>query len=402
MNLREQLKRIRRYLRDPDGNIWSRDLLINLYNDAQENLQIQTRFLENAQTLRTPTLYQFSYMYDWEWGQLSGTQFYQALRFHEQGEFSFTMMWESQLDFGGTTPEYGTMFTHPWEAWYTDPAQTVKVKFPENYHTTKLLAYDQKAITKITKKEITVNDSSYITTQGEPQYYYREDDLDNSFTPYPRPSTIVWDDPIDSPVDPDFLYTFDWESTLLTGNGENWTEITSNLHHVFEWEKEGYGGEDFGIRGMYLFELDVADGVSVLYDSRQTSGTGTYATRSATLFNQDTGITIDVLDDVDNFFLIFDITPTRLVDDSDESDFPKFLRKYIEYEVISRAYGANTDGRIKSLSDYWNLRHLQGLERIRLFMKKRRQDRNYQLRTGVTPTTRLRRQAKLPSTYPVI
>ncbi|NIT59316.1 MAG: hypothetical protein GWN00_24770, partial [Aliifodinibius sp.] len=67
--------------------------------------------------------------------------------------------------------------------------------------------------------------------------------------------------------------------------------------------------------------------------------------------------------DVDNNLLVvFEKNPVEITDTSDESGFSIFLRKYIEYGVISRAYGANTDGRIDSLADYWNMRHEVGVK----------------------------------------
>jgi hypothetical protein len=54
MNFGDQLKRIRRMLRDPNGNLWSRSILKTLYNNVQREINRQVRFLENAQVLKYP------------------------------------------------------------------------------------------------------------------------------------------------------------------------------------------------------------------------------------------------------------------------------------------------------------------------------------------------------------
>jgi len=99
--------------------------------------------------------------------------------------------------------------------------------------------------------------------------------------------------------------------------------------------------------------------------------------------------------------MIYDVDPTNIETASDDGDFPDFLKKYIRYGVISRAYGANTDGRIQSLSDYWSIRYLAGVEATKKFSRNRNNDRDYRLITGGASTRRTRRHPRLPSTYPV-
>jgi hypothetical protein len=108
------------------------------------------------------------------------------------------------------------------------------------------------------------------------------------------------------------------------------------------------------------------------------------------------------LDVDDNLIVIFDKTATDLSDDTDSSVFAAFLHKYIEYGTLARAYGANTDGRIRSLAEYWELRKKVGIKAIKIYQSKKNVDRNYCLQTKGARPIRSTRHPRLPSTYPNI
>jgi len=76
-----ELSKLRRVLRDPDGNIWSDVFLRHIWNDIQQEFQKKTRVLEDVIGQRIPQLYHFSYQHDWEYGYLPSkwSQFYQCL-----------------------------------------------------------------------------------------------------------------------------------------------------------------------------------------------------------------------------------------------------------------------------------------------------------------------------------
>ena len=346
MTWSDELTRIRRYLRDPAGNIWSDDLLLTIYNDVQKELAHQTGILEEVIALRVPPLYQWSYMYDHEWNQLPTTnsQFYQALHYHHQSQAVICYDWEGQQlnKIGTAQAEVGTRFTHPWEAFTSIiPGDLVPFRFPNNFDTLKFITYDREPVYYRPRKDIEKRDSSYITTEGQPLYYYRQDDLDNSFIAYPLPNTA--------------------------------------------WTDELVGGES----GMVLFGPgDTVD-----------SDTGTIILRDGTLLQTQTGVAVDLID-FDNSFLIgYDIAPNDLVEWSDESDFPDYLQKYIEYGVLARAYRVNNDGNIPSLADYWQYRYDFGVQLMNKFKYKRMQDRDYKLGTQ-TLVRRRKNHPRLPSHYP--
>jgi hypothetical protein len=104
--------------------------------------------------------------------------------------------------------------------------------------------------------------------------------------------------------------------------------------------------------------------------------------------------------DVDNNLLvIFDKNPTELTADGNTPDFPAFLHKYLEYGVVARAYEANTDGRIPSLAEYWEMRRKFGFKAVKIYMSKRRSDRHYQLRDRDSRVTRQQKHPRFPDAF---
>lgn len=409
----DNLKRIRRYLRDPNGNIWSDAFLLGLFNDVQKEFQTKTNYLTDVKSVRVPPLYDFSYLYDFEWPLVdSETGNYQALRFHQQGEIVYCHRFEPQVVWGltdSTATEEGTHFTHPFEAFLCDsPGDLVPLQFPEGFHNAILVAWDKEPIDFITRKQITQDDPSWATRTGEPYAYWRPDQFEDQFCLYPIPSTVSWDTYTETqsvPL-PDYIYAFPWEETAayISGSGQSWTrEDTANSRqYIHEWESDIGVGEDRAVMyGMWSFEIG----------SGTTDHTGIILYTSTDTVSSEFGIVVDtgdemltddIVDPDDNVLFIYTRTPTELTGPTDSSTFPDYLQKYIEYGVLERAYGADTDGQIPSLRDYWAYRKEIGINAIKKFMSMKRQDRDYRLVTKGAPGFRTRRQPRLPDAYPAV
>jgi len=345
MTWTNNLSRIRRFLRDPDANIWDDALLKNLFNDAQRDIQMKTSYLDDVQAVRVPPMYDFSYLQDWEWPFLSSTiGNYQALRFHQQAEIVFCHRWEPQSVWGlveATAPDEGIHFTQPFEAFMGEvPGDIVPLQYPSGFHNAKFVAWDKEPIDFITLKKIQQDDPSWMGRSGEPFAYWRPDKFENQFCLYPNPSDPVWDDIADGPG----MVTHTEEAT----------------------ESSEYG-----------IIIDTGD-----------------------LMPSDFGITTDIIEANDNVLFVFSKNPTAVADVTDESDFPDYLQKYVEYGAIERAYAANTDGQIQSLRDYWAMRREMGMKAITRFISMRKQDRDYRLTVKGVPGFRTRKAPRLPDSYP--
>ena len=344
MSWNDELTKIRRLLRDPDSNIWTDDFILQLFNDIQKDFQHRTSVLEDAAVQRIPGIYHFAYMHDWEYQFLPTTLsvFYQCLNQHDEGVFCHR--WESQVvtAIAADVSDYGAHFTQPWEAYMgLNPGDVLKNRFPANMRNLKHIAYNEKPIYRTTKKTVSTTDPSYVTVEGEPFAYYEYDDLDDSYVLYPRPSASFAD------------------------------------------------------------EIDGAEGPAwYISDDTEDVTTGTIAVRTGDFATDNVGAVFDIIGLTNNVFMIYDVDPTNIETASDDGDFPDFLKKYIRYGAISRAYGANTDGRIQSLSDYWSLRYLAGVEATKKFSRNKNNDRDYRLITGGASFRNLKRHPRLPSTYP--
>jgi hypothetical protein len=344
MNFSYDLIWIRRYLRDPEEKIWDTALLIELFNQAQHDLQFQTDVLQDVAIISSPPKYAVSYLHDCESAFLDGTA-YRALR-QQQNFFACTARFEAQEFFNidGDITDTGTAaFTHPHEAWIVDPNVVVRFPLPENFSSDNGLFYDRRAIEYRDKKAIQLSDPSWETRSGEPLYWYRDDENSNQFVPYPRPSSASWNDE--------------------TGSGM----------------------------------------VTSVADDTTSSEDGTIIQRTGSVLSNDLGVGVVVLDTDDNFTLIYDVSPRPVETVSDAVDWPDFLRKYVRFRTLELAYGSNTDGRISSLRDFWGKRYKLGIEAVQKYLANKLVDRVYRLKThDRAMTARNHKHLRLPNAYPAI
>lgn len=420
MNYRDQLTKIRRFLRDPNGNLWDDAYLKTAFNNAQRDLQRQVKYLENVQNIPVPDFYQMSYMHDWEWAYLpsSQTKFYRCLRYYDQSQYVVCNRWEIQVDYGSTGIEAdGGHFTQPWEAWYLTPGEPVRLRFPEDFHEVKVLAYDYEPMPYVDISSIMDRDPDYTTRQSEPYCYYRPDALENEFVLYPLPSSVTYTDYIEEDAH-QFAYTFDWESSYGSGSGIKLTRTDSDnsREYLYIWEvsenqdlastddKEVFGSKsDYGMRATYRWEVSESGAygqINFIDGDTVDSPIGAIVKRTDTLFSQDEGVAISAVDTENNVLLIYEVIPEDIIDDTDISQFPEWMQKYIECSVTEKAYGSNTDGRIQSLADYWAMRYQVGVSMIKRYKSLRRADRNYAMVTPGAPPRQNRRLPRLPDEFP--
>ena len=341
-----ELAKLRRNLRDPNGNIWTDIFLRHIYNDIQQDFQKKTRVLEDVVSQRVPQLYHFSYQFDWEYGYLPSkwSQFYQCLIQHDFSVISHR--WEAQAitSIDDSVTGYGINFIQPWEAYMgpSVPGHEVKMRFPQNFNHVKFMAYDEEPIVASTKKRIQNSDIGYLTRVGRTFAYYPYDETDNSYVLYPRPTVSFADD---------------------------------------------VAGE-----GIAFYEAG----------DTESDTTGIIAVRDDSTPSASFGASVDIVGTVDQVFLIYDVSPNDVANFDDEPDFPEFIRKYIRYGAAARAYSSNTDGRIPSLGEYWQTRYDVGIRFVRRYVRNRRQDRDYRLTTKAVGARRSRRTPRLPSGYPAV
>lgn len=418
MNWADHREWIRYYLRDPDGNIWSDALLLRLFNDESQRLQVRKNVLEKIEVLRIPPFFEMAITQPWEWDFVDHTagKVYEAFNRHDQSGFTFCNNWEAQELWGlsGTvTAQEGTQYTQPWEAFAgITAAKPVPFHFPDDFREAIYLSLDRREMEASSQKILSSLDPSWQTTGGEAVVYWRPDSESNLFHVYPLQTTNNWNDVEELPELYDFGYTQDWEAegNYLSGNGFKFT-VEDSVHgteNTYVWEDVAEGEDKEGtiwtetVPGTWLDAaiLDNQQGMLLFAGSETVNDQlGTVVNREGSYMQPDQGIAIDTVDDEDNITLVFKVVPVDLVVDTDESAWPDFLAKYVRYAVLERAFGANTDGRIESLRDYWGKRKKLGDLVIDKFLAKRRTDRDYRLRTKGGPSRRLVRDPRLPDNF---
>lgn len=192
----EHLAKIRRFLRDPSGNIWDAAFLLRACNDEQMDLQRRCNVLTKVASVLVPPQYNMTYLHPWEYAHTGYTTgLYMALHYHHQSQTVYCHAWEAQELSGndGSDTDGGYHFTHPWEAAAVTTDDPMLIALPTDFDQTRFIAWDRKPLDYTTQKAITAGDSSHQTRTGEPCAYYRPDISGNTIVLYPKPSTITWD-----------------------------------------------------------------------------------------------------------------------------------------------------------------------------------------------------------------
>jgi hypothetical protein len=114
----------------------------------------------------------------------------------------------------------------------------------------------------------------------------------------------------------------------------------------------------------------------------------------------DTGMMIDVVTLDDAFFCVYEPIPTPVDDTTSKTDWPDWIVPAVEYATLERAYGADSDGFIPSLRDYWAMRKEAAIQALRRFKRARLNDREFVIGRGLEKSNRSR--ARLPAGYPAI
>jgi hypothetical protein len=342
MNWADQLQILRRFLRDPAGNVWGEALLRDYWNEVSQDLQSQTSILEEVAVIPLPPRFHYSYVHDWEMGFLEGNVTCNVLK-QQGGYYAACYIWEVQEHFNieaDISDKGSGTFTHPWEAWELNPGVPVPLPFPSDLQAVRALYYDHKPLGFESRKSIERNDISWALREGEPISYSRSDEYSNNWFLYPRPSSVANND--------------------VEGEGM----VTS------------VSGDTTG------------------------SETGFLSQRTGTVLSAEHGLAVDVLEGTDQVIIYYDVQMLDVGSLGDSLQWPDYLLKYVRHGTIAKAFGANTDGRVPEMEAFWAQRYRIGIGLINNLVSKRKSDVDYRFRTQGLPSRRNRRHSRLPSGYP--
>jgi hypothetical protein len=208
MDWATQLNRIRRWIRDPIGNIFSEPFLRRLYNDEQQRIYSLLGVVSNIQAIRTHPAFQSGYTHDLEWvysGHANG-EVYQVGQYYDAGDYVYLHVWEAESlkGYGATTQESGDVYTQPWEAWMVTTAWfPPPIPMPDDFDEAVSIIYDRDQVDPETKRELIAgDDTTWKTRGGGPISYWRDAKENNWIRLYPIP-TLTWQDSEEVSGDPD-------------------------------------------------------------------------------------------------------------------------------------------------------------------------------------------------------
>ena len=334
MTLSATLTKLRRFLRDPDGAIWTDADLLTYWNDAQVEIAQKTLILSNVEAHHYPPEYNYTYTHDWEKQFVEGDSYCPVEQSMTREGMSFTHVWESAyyLDTISTT-QSGYRCTHPWEAYYAAPDGFVPVPLHAQLDRMLFAAYDREQIAPASRKEISEGNAYYQTQTGSPTHYWRIDDYSNQIVLFPQPSMVIvnydYPDILDDPAT---------EPNPVTTSTEEWLD------------------------------------------------------------DSDTGLITDIINLDDSLFMVYQSIPSDITAWTDDTDLPPWFLKGVECAALERSYGADTDGFIPTLRDYWKVRKDLHIKLIGKFKVMRLTDRDFVMRSFLKPACS--RHGRLPGNYP--
>jgi len=396
MTLADSLTRIRRFLRDPNGDIWTDDDVKTYFNDAQKEVAQKVRLLTRIETSYYPPQYTWSYLFDFEHEYVEGDE-YRPLHLHMQTGSVRCYPWETAIwPETITTGDDGARFIHPWESEYCSPAEAVPVPLHAKFEAMKYAAFDNSPLDMMTERELMKWDANYRTRTGKVEYYYIPDEYRNQVILYPRPSTVVWQfEDHTGTLDTTTAYS-DTNTMAYTGDWEHDYLGTATGYYAFPLQGESYF--DYGM-SLYTWEQVEEIGAEMLLSIGIPEEIGGMIyDGDSWLDQQDVGLAVDVIDTDNALLMVYDFSP-RDIGFTDGSDFPAWAVKTVEHATLERCFGADTDGYIPTLRDYWKLRKEIGINMLNRVYRMALNDRDYRLGGNGQATTR-GRGFSLGSHYP--
>jgi hypothetical protein len=327
------LERIRRFLRDPNGNIWTDNQLLLYWNQAETDLAQKTGLLVWVRALAWPTRMNWTYHHEFEKQYTDGDRIRVGTYWYAN-DMVLTCPWEASYWMDDAPSDEGHRWTQPWECDLGAASDPIPTLYHAQHHKMVYIAFDEEPVEGIPRANLARKDDFYRTRVGEPTHYYPLDEDERTFALYPRPSSVTHDD-----LDP---FSDGWEDT---------GGIVSFLEELME--------------------------------------------------TQEAGIPIETIETAGNIFMVFQITPTPADDVTTESDFPEWVHHYVECGVLERAFGADTDGFIPSLRDYWRSRKELAIEALKRFRINQLRDRRYR-RGGERRRVRSDQHPRFPDGYPAV
>lgn len=190
LSLGSSLPQLRKFLRDPNGLVWTDVMLVSYWQRALIEVAQKTGVCMVAEARPWPPRYDYAVTYDWEKALVEGYQ-WECFPYWEANEMAITQGWEAS--FNSDNPESettGYKITQPWESCYADTEQIIPLKVGGKHLKTVFAAYDEQIVTPITVNALGQLDPWYRKRVGLPLNFYWWDETEMTIGLYPRPTPV--------------------------------------------------------------------------------------------------------------------------------------------------------------------------------------------------------------------
>ena len=403
--------RLRRYLRDPNAKVWSQDLLMDLFNDAQQHFHQDLKMDVVVSAVSVPAQYEWSSTSEWEEDYLEGYTRRAGTSFEASGEVVF-FRWEI-TQIMGDTPQVsdGYRCTHAWEIYQGTVVIIDRdvLPLPYDFDDPLLIAFDGEKLTPIEEREVQASDSRWEYNTGEPwRYYMTGEDQDRRFVMYPRPSGITL--PIIENSQINGSFAFDWEEDEINdGYSQLPTADAYTCFHAWEtyYVNEGsFPGPEYDsvTIATHLWEVELSDSAVLAgIDGETFEGeTGVTGRWDDAILMSDYGVDVDYIPLSNNVLLVYKPRVVDILSGSDDIEHVlDWHVKYIERKVMSLAFMINNDRYSPQMSQFWEGRYMDGIRIMKKYKSKRNMDKRPQLK-GKSFSRYNKRLVDLPYPYPSV
>lgn len=438
----EELNKVQSVLHD-GGKIWTRDELVDWFNDGYRRLLGQTHAVKRLVCMDVPPRFPVTMTYQWETRYAYGsnyTPFFSILN----NDRKATYQWEAEQAEGETTTNSLSLVTHPWERSFVgvDVDQHYQFVLPRNSEKIKRVAWDDERLSPITVRELDETRDNWFNRDGEPNWWTTGTGKNRTIEVFEIESTYnqaykfqnglfgltrnmsgsrTYSTVEVTTKHPSNFYAFTSTSDIdyftnrtpsyYQGHGWRFTQDVSNGYHGTQvWEKEMQDGTDSAdlstgaTVGTYGWEVNfgaqtVNFGLGPVRELSSTARqylpvaehTGEYFVNGTIRDMKSTASSISVIES---------IVPGFNLGEGDLPDLvPAQMVKYIRYYVLMMAFGRTGEGYNPSMAEHYDFRWNRGLQFMERLANLTSRDREYQ-RTHPSAVRGRPPRVQLPSTYP--
>lgn len=194
----DSLTRIRRFLRDTEGAIWTDEMVRSAFNSGALEVSQKALPLATVGVWAWPPRVDSCHVHPWEQTYCDG-DIMQMLAVWQAEGASVCHVWEPvHWQDSTSVADEGECITVPIDCGYCTPNRPLPIPLHRNLHRPLFSAFDKDAISQASFRDIVQRDRSYKTRTGEVESFYRRDEWHHEIVLYPQPASITWQEPDES------------------------------------------------------------------------------------------------------------------------------------------------------------------------------------------------------------